>query len=420
MTLFRSTQPRGFVLAGTILLLAPGCGGPPADVAARKAEARARLETLAGPFPTAPAGGEAGARLRETAAALAVETASRSPLRRLAREAVVARWQAEDRAVLEALLAERAPAIAALDAAAAAEPAGLGLAVPLPEETFPDLRPLLDAARLLALDGRLALEQGDRPRAAARAATLQRLQYATRAEPWLITQLIAGGLERNSMELLADALARADAATTSVFGAGLARLDSLPPLGWIAGEASLIEPRFAHPGENTARKIEKLDPEFADVAAATLYARYAELATAVSAGPAAYRDWWSRTERESNERRRWAEKHWWRLAFSPQRAARNADAIADLLFESVAEAVGKDIASRPSRQLARLAIRLASGPLPAALPEVAGFEEVPVYALRSDGMATVSLPAARDDWQRRFSQPETLPTRFEFLIAPAR
>jgi hypothetical protein len=426
---FRSSHPLVFALAGVLLasgLIASGCAAsPPVDAPARKAAAKSRLEAVVGPFPTAPAGGAAGARLREALQRVEVEASQRVPLRRLARQKE-SEWPAEDRASLEGLLAERASAFEQLRVAAAAEPDGLGISVPLPDGAFPDVRPLLDAARLLSLEGRAALRAGNAELAADDARTCMQLLRAARAEPWLLTQLLAGAAERASVELLAEDLAAGTGATESAFAEGLERLDSLPAVAWIAGEASLAVRAFDPSNERRPKEAIEMDPVLADLSLARMYTRYAELAAAVTAGRDALRDLSAQLRREEDQRK--GAGGWLRLAFSPQRRGEIlADSLADVLFASLIESADKDLAALPARRLALVAIAVArrgrgAGELPATIdgldPSPSG--EPVVYERRADGSARLALPRAGDEWKEHFSGAESVSGRFEWTIAAPR
>jgi hypothetical protein len=389
-----------------------GCAQPPADGAQRRATARAALEAAVGPFPTLPAGGTAGLRLREATQAVALDEGERPLFRRLS-NSPTAGWSVTDRFSLTQALAARAAALDELRAAASALPDGLALPVPVPEDAFPDLRPLLDSSRVLVLDGREALAGGDTPRAAADARALGGLLRAGYLEPWVITQLLGNAAERNAGGLVADALAGSDPAVSEELRVAFRRLQEIPVKGWLAGEASLAGRALGRrSGEREMRDIAGFEAAYGDLVVARIYERYGETATLLEGGWADLGPWAEAQERAAEERRsKMTAGGWLRLALSPsQRVEQVTGLAADLLWGSQLDVVKKSFATRSMRGLAIVALDLAherhlGGPLPTAVP--AGFRndytgEQPVFETRADGTIHLALPLTAAAWRRDF------------------
>jgi hypothetical protein len=413
-----------------VLPVVVACSGPhpPADGAARKAAARASLEAVVGAFPTTPAGGEDGRRLFAAIQPLAVDKDERAPLRRLSR-AAVSEWTASDRESFASLLAGRRAQLASLHAAAALAPLGLGIPVPPPEGAFPDLRPFLDASRLVALDGREALANGDTPRAARSARTVGLLLQAGYSEPWMVAQLLAGAGERSVDRFLADALASGDAATRDELALALERLDAVPALAWVAGEASLAERTFARSGEKPeAKEIIGLQAAYMDIVVARLYERYAAMAHALDGGWQTFRPWAAEMESLNGEAPRFSDQLLIFTMSPAQRAEHFADVVADTLWSSFVGGIEKAVATRSARQLQRLALDLdrqgrETGSYPENL-DLATWRndylgESPVYARATDGSARLSLPMTADAWRSDFGADVSPPSLEWQLPAPA-
>jgi hypothetical protein len=426
------TKHRGiFITVLAAALVAPACERQPVDGAGRRAAAQARLEAIVGPFPQAPAAGEAGAGLLAAARAVETDQELRSVLRRMAAQRV-SDWSAEDRATFERALNERSAALRALHHAAAAEPAGLGIPAPLPDEVFPNLQPLLGAVRILTLEGRAALRREDIERAAEDAHTAVRVLYATQCEPWSLTQMVAGSLERDTLELLAEAIALGDEPSIELLTAGLRRLEKVPALAWIAGEASLVAPGFERRDESLPAEAIALDAAVADLVIARLYERHAEMATALAGGRDAFAFWLADWERQQARHRQKPSAAWLRWIFSRRSQGEwMADMLADLVFGGSAPNAEKRLTALPARHLAILAAEIATagrhaGVLPESIerfmaPLSAAFlGQPPEYRRRDDGSAHLSLPRTEAAWRERFGRTETVPLRFEWEIPAPR
>jgi hypothetical protein len=392
-------------------LSAAGCSGPPADDAPRRAAARAALESTVGPFPEHPAGGAAGLRLREAMRVFLLDEAERPLLRRLSKEAA-ASWSDGDRRALAEVLGKRGAAWTELRAAAQALPGGLGIPVPLPENSFPDLRPLLDSSRVLVVDAREAVAAGESSRAVEDVRSLGGLLHAAYAEPWLLTQLLASAGERHLGPVIADALAAGDAAVLDEVLDALRLLDSVPQQRWIAGEASLAERNFTRAGgEGGAKDNAGFQEVYGDLVVAKLYERYAKMAELAAGGWPALGPWFDELDRKAKERAKMDAGRWLRLALSPARRAEElSDTVADLLWSSLVDAIKKSLATRSLRGLAELALDLARERRqgnPVATEVAAGFRndytgEVPVLESRADGSLRLSLPLTEAAWKRDF------------------
>jgi hypothetical protein len=406
---------------------ATACERQPVDGAGRRAAAQARLEAVVGAFPRSPAGGEAGARLLAAAQAVETDKDLRAVLRRMAKQRV-SEWSAEDRLTLERALGERSAALRGLHLAAATGPAGLGISAPPPGEKFPDLLPLLGAVRVLTLEGRAALRRGDLGRAAEDAQTVVRVLEATQREPWALTQMVAGSLERDALELLAEAIAVGDEPSSELLTAGLRDLEQIPGLAWIAGEASFAASVLEARDESLPDEAIALDAAVRDLVIARLYERYADMAAAVAGGHEAFASWRDDWQREEAEHRRKPSAAWLRWIFSRRSQAEwMADMLADLLFGGATPNAEKRLTALPARRLAVLAAELAaSGRRAGSLPESiaplvaarrADFAgELPAYQGRDDGSARLALPRTEAVWRQRFGSTELVPLRFEWEI----
>lgn len=409
-----------------------GCERPPTDAAAKHAAARARLEAAVGPFPTEPAGGEAGARLLVTLRPLAAEDPDRPLLRRLARTSVE-QWASDDASALTKYLSDRETAMAEARLAAGTEPSGLGLPVPPPaDDTFAEIRPLLSSVRLLTLDGRVAIARSDELRAMEDARAISRILHAAYGEPWLITHLLAGAAERMAFSFVADAIEQGDHGTLDVFRQGLLRLDEIPALAWVAGEALLVERNFASQIKGSPSEEELLEEAYSDAIAAMMLERDADLVAAAAGGSESFRVWAEQLRREAAKQSkmdpaRWV-RHWIPRGLGGEDPIRT---IAAIVCCGPIDEAEKVLGQRTARHLAVLAITVEAsgrqdGSLPATIEEQAAAfrneytSERPIYELRPDGSASLTLRRALESWRERFGTMEMMPPGFEWEIPAPR